>query len=149
MRSQESANALKQLGNLGQGCKAQVKTKQKQYEVAAQRHARQFGKALGLSAADLLWGLGTVHSRAYVGQDAHKIFPMIDLCNHAQHAANVEGVRLPNDATFVRATVKRHGQPAALQAGEELLLDYGPRTTHPAACDCFVNYGFIPEEYAA
>lgn len=49
-------------GNLGQGCKAQVKTKQKQYEVAAQRHARQFGKALGLSAADLLWGLGTVSS---------------------------------------------------------------------------------------
>lgn len=32
-----------------------------------------------------------VHSRAYVGQDAHKMFPMIDLCNHSQHAANVEG----------------------------------------------------------
>lgn len=32
-----------------------------------------------------------VHSRAYVGQDAHRMFPMIDLCNHSQHAANVEG----------------------------------------------------------
>ncbi len=47
-------------GPLGQGCKAQVKTKQKQYDVAAQKHARQFGKALGLTASDLLWGLGTV-----------------------------------------------------------------------------------------
>jgi len=49
-------------GSLGQGCKAHIKTLHKQYDTAAQKHARQFGKALGLTASDLLWGLGTVCS---------------------------------------------------------------------------------------
>ncbi len=56
-------------------------------------------------------------------------------------------IRLPNDATYVRASVRHQGQPAVLQAGQELLLDYVPKKTYPAACDCFTNFGFIPEEY--
>ncbi|DBB08338.1 hypothetical protein WJX82_005192 [Trebouxia sp. C0006] len=147
LRTQDAAHALRQLGSLGQGCKAHIKTRHKQYDMAAQKYARQFGKALGLTASDMLWGFGTVHSRAYVGQDAHRMFPMIDLCNHSQHAANVEGIRLLNDATYVRATIKYQGHPATLPAGHELLLDYGARQTYPSPCDCFSNYGFIPEEY--
>ena len=49
-------------GTLGHGCKAQAKARRKLYETGAQKHARQFGKALGLSASDLLWGLGLVGS---------------------------------------------------------------------------------------
>jgi len=49
-------------GSLGQGCKAHIKTRHKEYDMAAQKHARQFGKALGLTASNLLWGLGTVCS---------------------------------------------------------------------------------------
>ncbi len=56
-------------------------------------------------------------------------------------------IRLLNDATYVRATIKHQGQPATLPAGHELLLDYGPTQTYPNPCDCFSNYGFISEEY--
>ena len=51
------------------------------------------------------------------------------------------------DATYVRATVKHQGEAVALQAGQELLLDYGARKTYPVPSDCFTNYGFVPEEY--
>ena len=57
-------------------------------------------------------------------------------------------IQLPNDATYARATIKQRGQPVSLQAAQELLLDYGPKQVYPQANDCFINYGFVPEEYA-
>lgn len=149
MKAAETALIFKELGPLSSGCKAKAKAKQKLCEKTAQKHAKQFGRTLGVSAADLLWGLGTVQSRAYIGQDSSKMFPMIDLCNHSQHAATVEGIEMPNGATYVRGTIKQYGQPVMLPAGQELLLNYGAKATYPEASDCFVNYGFVPEEYAS
>ena len=71
MATQQQAHLLQQIfallmaGTLGHGCKAQAKARRKLYETSAQKHARQFGKALGLSASDLLWGLGMVGSHLH------------------------------------------------------------------------------------
>lgn len=47
-------------GSVGSGCKADLKAKQKRYSQLAAKYAAQFGKSLGLSTQDLLWGLAMV-----------------------------------------------------------------------------------------
>ncbi|KAL3162890.1 hypothetical protein ABBQ32_009338 [Trebouxia sp. C0010 RCD-2024] len=147
MKPQESADTLKRLGSLGQGCKGYLKTERDRHKKSAQKFALQVGKMLRLSTEDLLWGLAMMHSRSYMSYGSAKMYPMIDLCNHEQGAAGVEGVKLPNDERIVRGCVKRHGQPVPLLVGQELFMDYMSKASGQPPCSCFSSYGFIPQEY--
>ncbi len=78
-----TANCLL-INKCGRQAMVPVQQGNQEYQVWNVEQLLQLGLRLGAYCLQ-------VHSRAYVGQDAHRMFPMIDLCNHSQHAANVEG----------------------------------------------------------
>ena len=49
-------------------------------------------------------------------------------------------------SSFIRARLQSDGQGIALQAGNEVLLNYGLFETGKSACECFADYGFVPQE---
>ena len=111
---------------------------------------------IGVSPQDLRWALGIVASRGYGGDQRPGLIPFIDLFNHDKRASpfylqmlqvevdETEGQGGESGRPFYTVWSTCEGQPKALEAGEEVYVDYKMGGMTPV--DVFLSHGFIPPE---
>eukprot|EP00955_Chlamydomonas_euryale_P035651 350192-Chlamydomonas_euryale.AAC.5 len=101
-----------------------------------------FGRSLGLSRDDVLWGLGHAASRSLGSGTSSGMVPYLDLLNHCPDARPPMLQLDDADRMVMTATNVRGGELAPLSAGDELYINYGELDAKGA----WLKFGFVPRE---